>query len=369
MRQRLVGRFFAASLVVLVALLITPGTAAAEEGLYKARTGPYSVDIVDREWNDGARNRAVPARLFIPRAPAGQTFPVVAFSHGLWANRASYGYFARHLASHGYVVILPQHIGSDGGAILCLTCDLGLATDWLLENPVRGGLIELPLKKLLQSSIEDPDNLVNRPLDISFAIDQIATDPALSRVADAGRVGVAGHSFGAHTAMASGGMRVDLPESRGGPAQSFRDPRVGATFAMSAQGPGTMGISDGAWSDFGTPAMFLTGTHDYGPAAGPWRRTPFDQIRGFDRFLLTLKGAGHATFARKSDMATSTDERPSGETGLGFPNPLRDRADLIKSMGVAFFDTYLKQDPSSRAWLNEYFANPHPDAVGESRSD
>ena len=218
-----------------------------------------------------ARNRAVPARLFIPQAAAGQTFPVVVFSHGLWTNRESYGYFARHIASHGYVVILPQHTGSDTGALSCLTCDVGLVTDWLLENPVRGGLIDLPDRNLLQSSIQDPNNLVNRPLDISFAIDQIATDPALTPVANSNRIGVAGHSFGAYTAMAAGGMLVDLPEELGGADRSFRDSRITATLAMSAQGPGTMGISDGAWSAFGTPAMFLTGTFDYstgGPSAG-----------------------------------------------------------------------------------------------------
>ncbi len=176
-------------------------------------------------------------------------------------------------------------------------------------------------------------------------------------------------------------MLVDLPEELGGADRSFRDPRITATLAMSAQGPGTMGISDGAWSAFGTPAMFLTGTFDYstgGPSAGAWRRTPFDQISGFDRYLLTLNGAGHATFAFQSNLADSAEETPPYFDAVGGaleparsrppPNPLLNHADLIKSMGTAFFDTYLKQDPSSRAWLGAYYSVPHDDAAAESRS-
>lgn len=379
MQPRLVERFFASSLVILLIALMAPGAAVADTGLYKSQTGPFAVAVVDREWNDGARNRVVPARLFIPQTAAGQTFPVVVFSHGLWADRQSYEYFARHIASHGYVVILPQHPGSDARTISCLACDLGLVTDWMLENPVQGGLINLPDRNFLQSSIKDPDNLVNRPLDVSFVIDQVAADPALSPVADASRVGVAGHSFGAYTAMASAGMLVDLPEGHGGADRSFRDPRITATFAMSAQGPGTMGISEGAWFAFGTPAMFLTGTHDYGagPSAEAWRRTPFDQISGSDKYLLTINGAGHGTFAHPLDLTDSTEQSTGlfeavggllSPLGLGRPNPLLNRANLIKSMGTAFFDTYLKQDPSSRAWLSAYYAGPHDNAHAESKS-
>lgn len=271
MTRRALAAFLTAILLSLGAL---PASAGAEVPLYKATSGPYATTVLDREWVDSARNRSVPARLFLPRATSGEKFPVVVFSHGLWANRRSYRYIAQHLASHGYVVILPQHGGSDSASLSCLTCDLALVADWLLDNPVSGGGISAGDHNLLQSAVEDPDNLVNRPLDISFAIDQLAGDPALAAVADPTRIGVAGHSFGAYTSMAVGGMLVDLPAEHGGLDRSFRDPRVKASLSMSAQGPGTVGISDGAWSQFGVPAMFLTGTRDYGAdeAAARWRQ-------------------------------------------------------------------------------------------------
>jgi pimeloyl-ACP methyl ester carboxylesterase len=373
----------AALIAILLSLGALPASAEAEMPLYKATAGPYTTTVIDREWVDAARSRPVPARLFVPRATSGETFPVVVFSHGLWANRRRYQYFAQHLASHGYVVVLPQHGGSDTASLLCLTCDLALVADWLLDNPVvSAGGISNGDHKLLQSAVKNPENLVNRPLDVSFAIDQLAADSALAQVADLTRIGVAGHSFGAYTSMAVGGMLVDLPAEHGGLDRSFKDPRVKASLSMSAQGPGTVGISDGAWSQFGVPAMFLTGTRDYGghDAAARWRRSAFDNIRGQERFLVVLNGAGHSAFANKAELTDAVE----ASTGLfGVTNALLTptgltqivavaslyNADVIKSTASAFFDSYLKADPAAKAWLIQYAATAHPDATAEFRSD
>lgn len=370
------------AMTILLSLGVLPAPAGAETALYKASAGPYPTTVVDREWVDGARNRMVPARLFVPTASAGETFPVVVFSHGLWANSRKYQYFAEHLASHGYVVILPQHRGSDSASLLCLSCDLALVTDWLMDNPVTSGAISTADHQFLQSAVEDPDNLVNRPLDVSFAIDQITSDPALAGVADPARIGVAGHSFGAYTSMAVGGMLVDLPAEHGGPNRSFRDPRVKASLSMSPQGPGTVGISEDAWSEFAVPAMYLTGTRDYGAdeAAAQWRRSAFDRTRGQERFLVVLTGAGHSAFAGKAELTDAVEGSTGlfsvtnallGPIGLTQTKPIASlyNADVIKSTATAFFDSYLKADPASRAWLGQYAGTEHPDATAEYRSD
>lgn len=372
--------FIAALGCTVIGLVGVPG-AGAGALLYKAEPGPYGITVVDREWRDGIRDRVVPARLYLPESSAAERFPVVVFSHGLWAGRQNYRYFARHLASHGYVVILPQHSGSDTGALFCLTCDLALVTDWILDNPTAGGPMSEGDRKLLQSSIADPANLVNRPLDVSFVIDQLSKDPALTASADSSRVGVAGHSFGAYTSMAVAGMLVDLPPEHGGADRSFRDPRVTASLAMSPQGPGTMGISDGAWSGFAVPGMFLTGSADYGTgeAAEQWRRTAFDQIAGLERYLVTLKHAGHGAFAGRAELTDAVE----GSTGLlGTIESLLDpaaleatspvatlyNADVIKSVSTAFLDSYLKGDSAATAWLSGYVGD-QPDAVAEFRSE
>ena len=43
--------------------------------------------------------------------------PVIVFSHGLGGSRETYAAYGMHWASYGYVVIFPQHHGSDTAVI------------------------------------------------------------------------------------------------------------------------------------------------------------------------------------------------------------------------------------------------------------
>src|SRR5262245_50577734 len=106
-------------------------TAAAQEW-YKSEPGRYAVVQEDLDWHDAARCRDVPVRVYAAQGgggPAAQShgeqpappaavapaikFPVIVFSHGLGGSRANYGYVCEHLASQGYLVIVPTHHGSD----------------------------------------------------------------------------------------------------------------------------------------------------------------------------------------------------------------------------------------------------------------
>jgi predicted dienelactone hydrolase len=335
--------------------------------LYKDATGPYSIRTIDEDWQDHARTRSIPVRIFVPslnaapeakpesKAPgATEKFPVIVFSHGLGGSRIAYAYFARHLASYGYIVILPSHPGSDTGAAMAWLrthgdaparpgAGLGLRQRGR-EQGEPGAEDERP-GGWLMSSINDPKNLRERPRDISFVLDQIPGHATLGPIADMGRIGVAGHSFGAYTAMAVGGMRVDLPEDYGGARQSFRDKRVRAVLPMSPEGSGSMGILGDAWDRFDVPVLFLTGTRDYGSGgrSASWRRQAFDAIRGVDDYLVTLENAGHMTFAT-----------PEGLLGGRQGKDTSEHSARIRSLGVAFFDAYVREDASAKSWLKAF---------------
>ena len=82
------------------------------------------------------------------------------------------------------------------------------------------------------------DNAVNRPLDVTFAIDQLevlnrSEGPLQGRL-DLNRVGAAGHSFGAYTTLAVAGEVLGRP---GGREISLADPRIKAAIPMSAPVP------------------------------------------------------------------------------------------------------------------------------------
>ena len=148
--------------------------------------GPLEVETALYDWTDAARSRQVPVKVYYPKTGQGP-YPVIIFSHGLGGSRDGYEYLGRYWAGYGYVSVHVQHIGSDTAA-------------W--QGDFR------PLKSM-SAAAADPSNAVNRPLDIRFAIDQLAKvnkeeGPLKGRL-DMDRLGAAGHSFGAYTTLAVAG--------------------------------------------------------------------------------------------------------------------------------------------------------------------
>ncbi len=343
---------------LLLVVLLASGirTKATERGLYRAGDGGR-VEQLDRTFTDSLRGRRVPVRIYRPASGADRARPLVVFSPGLGASREAYGYLGANLAGRGYLVAVVTHPGSDTAAWRA-----GLRAD-------RSGWVP--------AALDDPSNLENRPRDVSFVIDRLTQAGSPFRV-DPSRIGVAGHSFGASTAMAVGGMKLDLADAAGSP-RSFADPRVGAVVAMSPQGTGTMGIAPGAWDGFETPVMLLTGTRDRAPGGRParWRRTAFDQISSADRYLVTLFGATHLTFGGRgavtAEEGAGTDDADSdflGELREALPAGARSRSHhvrVIDALVCAFFDYYLNDRAEAGNWLREYSGERHFDARAEFR--
>ena len=303
---------------------------ASEEIFVKA--GPLPVDTFTLDWHDAARQRDVPARVYMPRAmphdgAGAGPFPVILFSHGLGGSRDGYSYLGKHWASHGYICVHLTHIGSDTAAVLGT------------GKPMEAA----------QQSVADVRNAINRPLDVTFAIDQLtalnATDPRLKGRLDLARIGIAGHSFGGFTTLASAGQIFVLP----GGEKSLGDPRIKAAIAMSA--PATnldKAKLDRMYGAIKIPVLNMTGTKDNSPIGetkAEDRRVPFDHMGTVaDAYLLTLKDGYHMIFSGRLLPLGPADRR---------------RQQLILMSSTAFWDAYLKgdgakaQDNAARAWLAE----------------
>lgn len=252
------------------------------------------VTVTTASWNDARRNRAVPVRIY---TPVGQSsHPVVLFSHGIGEDRDSYRYLGEALAASGFTAVHITHAGTDRA---------------MLERGYRH----------LYRAVKQKENWLNRVIDVSFVLDQLASNPR----ADLGRVAVAGHSAGAFTAFAAGGLRT-------AEGSTLRDPRVKVIVPISM--PRLEGIvpSDG-YDGIHIPVLNMTGTCDASllyRTLPRHRRAPFEQTAATGHYLVTIEGANHDTFSRVSDR-----HHP-----------------LVATLMTWFLRGFLLGDPDARAWFD-----------------
>jgi predicted dienelactone hydrolase len=306
-----------ASLISL-ALLSSVGLARAQSvaTVDLERPGPYRTGTDTRVWRDSARSRRLRVQLHYPR-PIGtappRAQPVIVFSHGLGGDPEGYRYFGEHLASHGFLVILPQHAGSDS----------------VVAQQGPAALIAAGAALV---------NRIDRPLDMGFVLDRVqalrSRDPVL-RYADMSKVGVAGHSFGAYTALAAVGQTT----RQNGCTLGFRDRRVRCALAMSSQGPGTLGLTPRSWQDITVPVLTMTGTKDVGLGTKDVadRRAAFEGMPQGDKFHLTIKDAEHLAFSNSTRPGTA-------------PRDPRHHS-WILAAATGFFRATLKGERGALDWL------------------
>ena len=277
----------------------------------------HQVAAVRSTWVDPARCRQVPVKIYYPRSGQGP-FPVIIFSHGLGGSREGCSYLGCHWASQGYVSVHLQHKGSD---------------DDVWKGTAR------PMKAL-REAFQDPANRINRPLDVSFAIDQIErlnqVDACLKGRLDSERIGVAGNDFGAMATLLVAGQTL-VTSSR----QEYRlaDPRVKAVVSMSSPVFPDQARYD-VYRLIAAPCMHMTGTEDdglVGDTRASQRRLPFDLIVGTNQYLVTYQGADHMIYSGHL-LPWETRDDPLFQ-------------DLICLCSTVFWDAHLKDDPSALASL------------------
>jgi len=266
-------------------------------------------------WHDAARGRDLPVKIYAPTVVTNPV-PLLVFSHGLGGTREGCAYLGQHWAAHGYISVHVQHPGSDA-AIFSFRED-ALAT--------------------ARRAAMNPDNWRARALDVSFVISQMLKDPRV----DGNAIGVAGHSFGAHTAQMIIGRRVA--------DETYRDARVKAAVALSPNRP----ASARALRDMAVPCLYLTGTEDNSPlfpTTPEDRRYVFDHVTATNQWFINLKGAHHFTFSDNPLWGGKRLQRDPRH------HP------WICEITTKFWDAFLKGDAQATAWLT---GSGLPELLGEN---
>lgn len=309
---------------------------------YGPNVGPSPVGAIpDVLMNDAQRGRDVKLSIDYPTRPGPH--PLIILSHGGGGSNRGYPGLSSHWASYGYVVIRPAH--TDTATIDEMTVPL-----W--RDRVR---------------------------DVTFILDSLTTlaqrYPELEGKIDATKVVVAGHARGAVTAMMLGGLK-SFPGS-----VSYTDPRVKAIVAMSPVGPQqTWGFTSESWTDLRVPTLYITGSNDKGASeteTPEWREEAFALSPAGDKWLVTIEGVRGQTF---TGLASPIDDRavslppvtmnPNVDPRVAAQQQTMSRARQsgigertlfgnIRSIALAFFDAYLKNEAGGRDYLTSTDQRPH----------
>ncbi|MDH6139714.1 dienelactone hydrolase [Kitasatospora sp. GP30] len=237
--------------------------------------------------------------------PEPGRFPLVLLSPGFTMPRTELTSLAEDLASRGYVVALVDHTYEntgttfpDGQTLTCAICDT-----WPPGGPA-----------VIDAS---------RATDMSFVIDQLTAHPhpawRYSRMIDARRIGMAGHSIGGSAAVPSlatddrirAGVNLDGTMDYAVPTGGLG----GKPFMMIGHPLGA-GVEDPTWTD-------------------AWAK-----LNGWKRWL-TFAGSNHGTFTDNQLLLND----------FGYPNPpgttmpAERGIELTREYVAAFFDLQLKGIP------------------------
>ncbi len=301
------------ALVAVCAGIIVTGHAASYD---PASVSGVTVRSIDLSFGDPSRSRELPIRVYLPESKTPS--PVVLFSHGLGGSREGSAFLGRHWAARGYLAVFLQHPGSD---------------DLVWKD--RPGPQRMEALKQAASL----ENFMARVGDVSAALNQlehwhkIDGHELFGRV-DSSRIGMSGHSFGALTTQAVGGQVFAT-----GP--KLTEQRIKAALIMSPSAPRGESKPNQSFAAVAIPWLLMTGTKDtffIGSATLESRLAVFPALPIVDKYELVLDRAEHSAFV---EAALPRDTEPR--------NPNHHQA--IKAISTAFWDSYLRNDPSARQWL------------------
>ncbi|MCY7304569.1 MAG: hypothetical protein LH632_00165 [Rhodoferax sp.] len=246
--------------------------------------GMPAASVVDETWTDAARQREIPVRLRWP--DGGQHSgprPIVLFSHGLGGTRDGGSLWGEAWSNAGFVVLHLQHHGSDLAAVR------GTASSFTDRAGLR--------------TAATAQQLLARLRDVGFVLEEITRRHQARQERWAAvrptRIGMSGHSFGAHTTLGMAGQTY--PGFTG-----VDEPRLASFIAFSPTLPPTGGPTQ-AFSRLTRPLLSITGTRDsdvLGTGATAERRIAvFGALPMGDKGHLVLQDADHMTFAGQTGRA------------------------------------------------------------------
>uniref|UniRef100_A0A0C1REB2 DUF1400 domain-containing protein n=1 Tax=Tolypothrix bouteillei VB521301 TaxID=1479485 RepID=A0A0C1REB2_9CYAN len=326
----------------------TPDLTAVEVPSFQ-KPGPFNWQKITITLNDLSRDRTFPADIYLPITSSPR--PIIVISHGLGSDRTSFAYLARHLASYGFVVAVPEHPGSNSQQLQAL-----------LEGTA--------------DRVTNPREFIDRPLDVKYLLDELTrlskNNPAFAERLNLQQIGVVGQSFGGYTALALAGAPINFQKlSKDCPAlentlnisqllqclalllppsqYNLFDPRVKAVIAINPVDSIIMGQD--SLSQIKIPVMIVSSSADTIAPALLEQIQPFSWLTTPNKYLVLINGGTH--FSAIAESPNAAIPVPTEVTG---PSPVLARS-YVQALSVPFFLTYVVARASYRRYLSADYVN------------
>jgi predicted dienelactone hydrolase len=315
-----------------------------EPGPYAFRTERLAFDIQSTRTtlNSFTGHYTLRVDMYVPEGITDPV-PLVVYSHG-WGGRLSDGAVSgEFLASHGFAVAVPEHIGT---------------TDTYRSLFLVGGL----------GDVTSPVEYVNRPEDVIFMLDELEklaeTGSHWASQIDMQQVGLMGASFGGLTVLASAGASFNPANFSEECAQGFvqfnpsfllqcharflppteyefTDPRIKAALPMYPMGSTLYGPE--GLANITIPMMMFAGSEDI-LAPSVYEQIPmFSWMESPDRYLAFFAPGNHFSTSSPSNVARIPAPLRGPDASIG--------RYYLNNLSVAFFKTYLSDSPDTSDYL------------------
>ncbi|NEQ47391.1 MAG: alpha/beta hydrolase [Leptolyngbya sp. SIOISBB] len=287
--------------------------------------------------------------VYIPEGLNGPT-PIVIISHGFGDVKESFTFIAEHIASYGFIAILPDHVGSD----------LAYRQEYL-----QGRL----------NTLLSPVEFINRPQEISFLIDKledlVAESPDWAARLDLENIGVAGDSLGSTNTLALAGAEINYARlveacdadnvllnfslylqcrAQHLPPQNYdlKDSRIKAVITGHPLGASLYGPE--GFSQIDIPLLMVGGSEDIVAPVVVEQFHPFIWMQTEPKYLAMLDIGTHFSSKPGRDAAGGIFALLAGanrDVGSGY----------YEALTVAFWNVYLRGQDEFLPYLTASYGN------------
>ncbi|GFE67733.1 alpha/beta hydrolase [Chroococcus sp. FPU101] len=322
-------------------------TKAMSSPLDLRQLGQLSTSKQTQTFFDSQRNRKIVVDLYLPKNTQVQ-LPVIVISNGLGANLDRFEQLAHHLASYGFAVIIPDHVGSNA----------------LRQKEFYQGYYKESF---------DATEYIDRPLDITYVLNQLEklNSNQFNNQLNLQQVGVFGNSFGGTTALALAGATIDFKQLEQDceetkslinisivhqcralelPRKNYnlKDSRVKAIYVLVPFGRSLYGQT--GISQIDIPVF--------------WQASDEDLITP----LLIEQTPTFSWLTTPNKYFSIAEKLPHTRIGLSVLNKIMDRQlsaeqllalthKYLSALNLAFFKVYLEQDEEYRSYLQQPYAD------------